>query len=99
MNTISYTERCEIYKRALLLFGTDAQIKMFFEEAAELQNALCKLARGRDSADHVAEEIADLVQNGLVQLQLQQRLQAQVKTDKGVNGYEIPHVFHVAKAL
>ena len=60
MNAISYTERCEIYKRALLLFGTDAQIKMFFEEAAELQNALCKLARGRDSADHVAEEIADL---------------------------------------
>lgn len=51
----------EIIKRAIDTFGKDAQIQMLFEEMAELQNALCKLARNRGTADQVCEEIADVM--------------------------------------
>ncbi len=34
---------------------------MLFEEMAELQNAICKHARGRGTADQVCEEIADVM--------------------------------------
>ena len=34
---------------------------MLFEEMAELQNALCKLARGRGTIGDVCEEIADVM--------------------------------------
>ena len=46
---------------AISTFGKDAQTQMLFEEMSELQNALCKYARGRDTADHVCEEIADVM--------------------------------------
>ena len=46
---------------AIKTYGKEAQIQMLFEEMAELQNALCKLARGRGTADQVCEEIADVM--------------------------------------
>lgn len=51
----------EIIRLAVKTYGNEAQTKMLFEEMAELQNALCKLSRGRDTADHVCEEIADVM--------------------------------------
>ena len=51
---------CEIYRAALNTFGTEAQIKMLFEEIGELMTAICQYSRGRDKVAHVAEEIADV---------------------------------------
>ena len=51
---------CEIYRAALNTFGTEAQIKMLFEEMGELMSAICKYFRGRDKVVHIAEEIADV---------------------------------------
>lgn len=48
-------------KLAISTYGKEAQTQMLFEEMSELQNALCKYARGRDTADHVCEEIADVM--------------------------------------
>ena len=53
------TER-QNYKQALEKWGTDAQILMVFEEMSELQKELCKNWRGKDNAEQIAEEIADV---------------------------------------
>lgn len=58
---MSSKEFDEIIKLAIETYGKSAQTQMLFEEMSELQNALCKLARGRDTADHVCEEIADVM--------------------------------------
>ncbi|MCM1318766.1 MAG: hypothetical protein NC217_00055 [Muribaculaceae bacterium] len=47
--------------RAVSTYGKEAQTQMLFEEMSELQNAICKHNRGRDTADHVCEEIADVM--------------------------------------
>ena len=46
---------------AIKTFGKDIQIQMLFEEMAELQNAICKLSRGRGTVGDVCEEIADVM--------------------------------------
>jgi NTP pyrophosphatase (non-canonical NTP hydrolase) len=51
----------DILKLAICTYGEKAQTQMLFEEMAELQDALCKLARGRDTIPHVQEEIADVL--------------------------------------
>lgn len=51
----------EIIQRAIATYGKEAQTQMLFEEMAELQNAICKLNRGRGSASDVCEEIADVM--------------------------------------
>lgn len=51
----------EIIKLAIETYGKEAQTQMLFEEISELQNALCKFARGRGTADQVCEEIADVM--------------------------------------
>ena len=51
----------EIIQRAIDTYGKEAQIQMLFEEMAELQNAICKLSRGRGTAGDVCEEIADVM--------------------------------------
>ncbi len=51
----------ETISLAIKTYGKESQTKMLFEEMSELQNALCKLARGRGTADHVCEEIADVM--------------------------------------
>lgn len=50
-----------ILRLAIGTYGKESRTQMLFEEMAELQNALCKLARGRDTIDHVCEEIADVL--------------------------------------
>lgn len=48
-----------ICRRALKTYGAEAQIRMAFEEMAELQKELCKHSRGDENIPHIAEEIAD----------------------------------------
>lgn len=49
-----------VCKRALNTFGADAQIWMAIEETSELLNALAKYRRGRNTADDIITEIADV---------------------------------------
>lgn len=50
----------EIFREAIDQYGIDAQIFMAMEEMAELQKELCKNRRGKENADEIAEEIADV---------------------------------------
>lgn len=58
----------EIYRKALNVWGAEAQTLMVFEEMAELQKELCKHARGKQNTAAIAEEIAD------VQIMLEQMI-------------------------
>ena len=58
---MSEKEFDETISLAIKTYGKEAQTQMLFEEIAELQNALCKLARGRGSNRDVCEEIADVM--------------------------------------
>lgn len=58
---VSEEEFDETIRRAIKTYSKDSQTQMLFEEMAELQEALCKLARGRDTRAHVCEEIADVL--------------------------------------
>lgn len=51
----------EIIHCVIQTYGKEAQIQMLFEEMAELQNAICKLSRGRGTVGDVCEEIADVM--------------------------------------
>lgn len=51
----------ELYRRALAIWGPDAQTLMIFEEMSELQKELCKHARGKDNWGAIADEIADVL--------------------------------------
>ena len=51
----------EIIQLAIQTYGKEVQTLMLFEEMAELQDALCKLARGRGTVGDVCEEIADVM--------------------------------------
>lgn len=51
----------ETISLAIKTYGKEAQTQMLFEEMAELQNAICKLNRGRGTAGEVCEEIADVM--------------------------------------
>ena len=53
-------EEYEVYYQALNKWGAESQIKMLFEEMAELQNAICKYFRKRNNMYDVATEIADV---------------------------------------
>ena len=62
-NEAADSERTEIYKRAISTYGEEAQIRMVFEEMAELQKELCKHLRGKEPFEQIiriAEEIADV---------------------------------------
>lgn len=50
----------QIYKQAIEKWGSDAQILMVFEEMSELQKELCKNRRGKNNAEQIAEEVADV---------------------------------------
>ena len=43
-----------IFEEALAYYGSEAQIKMLYEEMAELQLAVCKNGRGTDNLDNIA---------------------------------------------
>lgn len=51
----------ETIRLAVSTYGKEAQTQTLFEEMAELQDAICKANRNRDNADHVCEEIADVM--------------------------------------
>lgn len=55
----------EIYEKALMKWGKESQLKMLFEEVAELTIALCHFDRGRfktdeEAFDNIVDEIADV---------------------------------------
>lgn len=58
---ISEKEFNETILLAIKTYGKKVQTQMLFEEMAELQDALCKFARSRGTADQVCEEIADVM--------------------------------------
>lgn len=58
---LSEKEFDETISLAIKTYGKEAQTQMLFEEMAELQNAICKLNRGRGTAGEVCEEIADVM--------------------------------------
>jgi len=59
--TMNDKEFDETIRLAIATYGKEVQTQMLFEEMSELQNAICKLARGRGTADQVCEEIADVM--------------------------------------
>lgn len=51
----------QIIKLAISTYGKESRTMMLFEEMSELQNAICKLSRGRATLTDVCEEIADVM--------------------------------------
>lgn len=61
-----------IYQVAIAKWGEDAQMKMVLEEMSELQKEICKLWRGKDNRDAIAEEVADVeIMLGQLQVMLE----------------------------
>lgn len=56
-----YMNNEQLYKKALEIYGFEAQSRMVDEECAELINALCKYKRGRANEYNVITEIADVM--------------------------------------
>lgn len=59
MNQIPYEERKKVYTDALIAYGDRAQMIVAVEELAECQQAVCKILRGGEDFNHLAEEVAD----------------------------------------
>lgn len=57
---MTMNESRELFRRALDIYGAEAQTLMVMEEMSELQKELCKHARGKDNRMEIAEEIADV---------------------------------------
>lgn len=49
-----------VFNMAIEKYGAYAQSLMLLEEMAELQKEICKSYRGKDNAEQIAEEIADV---------------------------------------
>ncbi|ABR48748.1 conserved hypothetical protein [Alkaliphilus metalliredigens QYMF] len=73
--------KIEVYKKALVTWGQEAQITMVFEEMAELQKELCKVLRGEKVTGNIAEEIAD-VEIMLEQMKLLFEIEGLVRDNK-----------------
>lgn len=71
-----------VFRQDLEKFGWESQRAMLFEEMAELQEAVCKEARGRDTREHLAEEVAD-VEIMLEQVKLHFDVEGLVKKTRG----------------
>ena len=59
MSRIPYEERVKTYTNALVAFGEDNQCFVAIEELSEAQKEICKILRGEENLEHLAEEIAD----------------------------------------
>lgn len=70
-----------ICKEAIAAFGAKNQIKKCIEELGELSVALAHYEDGKDTLDHVAEEIADM-EIMLQQMQLLFRCQSVVEAHR-----------------
>lgn len=53
-------ENTTIFQKAITAYGKDNQIEQTIEECAELIVALRHYQRGKDTINHVCEEIADV---------------------------------------
>ena len=53
-------ERVEIYKKAIDLWGIEAQRNMAFEELGELNTILARDRRGRATKEEILTELADV---------------------------------------
>lgn len=60
MNQVPYEERKAVYEAALNKWGKEAQTQMAIEEMAELTKEICKLHRGKQDLEALADEIADV---------------------------------------
>lgn len=54
------TQELTVYQRAIAKWGEDAQTKMVLEEMSELQKEICKMWRGKDNREAIADEVADV---------------------------------------
>ena len=59
MNKINYSDRCKTYTNAMLAFGERNQLIVAIEELSECQKEICKILRGGEDYQHLAEEVAD----------------------------------------
>lgn len=59
MKQITYEERRKVYNKALAAYGDCMQMVVAVEELAECQQAICKILRGGEDFNHLAEEVAD----------------------------------------
>jgi hypothetical protein len=59
MDRIPYEERARVYTNALIRYGDERQMTVALEELAECQKEICKILRGGEDFNHLAEEIAD----------------------------------------
>jgi hypothetical protein len=59
MYRIPYEERARVYTNALIRYGDERQMTVALEELAECQKEICKILRGGEDFNHLAEEIAD----------------------------------------
>ena len=59
MNKIPYEERVKTYTNALVAYGEEKQCIVAIEELSECQKEICKVLRGGEDFQHLAEEIAD----------------------------------------
>lgn len=50
----------DLYQLAIDRWGVDAQLTVVIEELSELAKEICKLKRGFDNLEGLAEEIADV---------------------------------------
>lgn len=53
-------DETRILNEAIETYGVEDQLRMAFEEMAELTQAICKNLRGKDNLNNVVEEIADV---------------------------------------
>lgn len=56
---MNYEQRKKVYNKALAANGDLMQMTVAVEELAECQQAICKILRGGENFDHLAEEVAD----------------------------------------
>lgn len=50
----------DVLRKAIEIFGSEAQCKMAIEEMSELTKEICKHFRGKNNTSAIAEEIADV---------------------------------------
>ena len=54
-------QRKQVYTSALIAYGDRIQMTVALEEMAECHQAICKILRGGENFDHLAEEVADAI--------------------------------------
>ena len=59
MEEYTHEDRCKTYMNAFVRYGMNKQLVVAVEELSECQKEICKIIRGGDDYDHLAEEVAD----------------------------------------